>query len=92
MTNPEWEPLEPKNLHTNRILPVYPLTAKITQRWLRTQMDKVVNYWAPRVADPLPEKILSDAETAGPGRRPPANALPRQLGRPERSPTPAGFR
>jgi ATP-dependent DNA helicase RecG len=62
MTNPEWEPLEQKNLHTNRILPVYPLTAKISQRWLRTQMDKVVNYWALRVADPMPSHVLSTAE------------------------------
>jgi len=62
MNSPEWEPLEEKNLHTNRILPVYPLTAKISQRWLRTQMDKVVNYWAQRVADPLPSHVISAAE------------------------------
>jgi ATP-dependent DNA helicase RecG len=62
MTNPEWEPLDEKNLHTNRILPVYPLTAKISQRWLRTQMDKVVSYWALRVQDPLPERLQVSAD------------------------------
>ncbi len=62
MTNPEWELLEEKNLHTNRILPVYPLTAKISQRWLRTQMDKVVNYWALRVQDPLPRILREEAD------------------------------
>jgi len=62
MTNPEWEQIDEKNLHTNRILPVYPLTAKISQRWLRTQMDKVVNYWAPRVRDPLPQSVQDDAD------------------------------
>lgn len=61
MTNPEWELIDEKNLHTNRILPVYPLTAKISQRWLRTQMDKVVNYWALRVQDPLPQTVQEDA-------------------------------
>ncbi len=61
MTNPEWELIDEKNLHTNRILPVYPLTAKISQRWLRTQMDKVVNFWAPRVQDPLPENVQEEA-------------------------------
>jgi ATP-dependent DNA helicase RecG len=65
MTNPEWELIDEKNLHTNRILPVYPLTAKISQRWLRTQMDKVVNYWAPRVQDPLPQSVQEDADLLG---------------------------
>jgi ATP-dependent DNA helicase RecG len=62
MSNPEWESLEQKNLHTNRIVPVYPLTARITQRWLRNLMYKVVDYWAPRVADPLPELIKDNVD------------------------------
>jgi ATP-dependent DNA helicase RecG len=62
MTNPEWELVDEKNLLTNRILPVYPLTAKISQRWLRTQMDKVVNYWAPRVQDPVPVSVQQQAD------------------------------
>jgi ATP-dependent DNA helicase RecG len=62
MTNPEWEPVDEQNLLTSRILPVYPLTAKISQRWLRTQMDKVINYWAPRVQDPLPEIVQAEAD------------------------------
>ena len=61
MTSPEWELLEKKNLHTNRIVPVYPLTANITQRWLRRTLHQVVNYWAPRVADPLPESVRQPA-------------------------------
>ncbi len=62
MNSPEWEPLEQQNLHTNRIVPVYPLTSKITQHWLRERMYEVVNYWAPRVADPLPEALRQSAE------------------------------
>ncbi|MEN8241824.1 MAG: ATP-dependent DNA helicase RecG, partial [Chloroflexota bacterium] len=61
MNSPEWELLDEKNLHTNRIVPVYPLTAKLTQRWLRGQMDKVVNYWALRVQDPLPKSLQESA-------------------------------
>ncbi len=61
MTNPEWELVDKNNLLTNRILPVYPLTANISQRWLRTQMDKVISYWAPRVQDPLPDIVQSEA-------------------------------
>ncbi len=62
MNSPEWEPLEQQNLHTNRIVPVYSLTSKITQRWLRERMYEVVNYWAPRVEDPLPEPLRQSAE------------------------------
>jgi ATP-dependent DNA helicase RecG len=58
MNNPPFEPLEQQNLHTNRIVPVYPLTANITQRWLRRLMHQVVTYWAPRVEDYLPASVL----------------------------------
>jgi ATP-dependent DNA helicase RecG len=61
MNNPEWEPIEQQNLHTNRIVPVYPLTSKITQHWLRRLMYEVVSYWSPRVADPLPETLRQSA-------------------------------
>ena len=62
MNGPEWEPLESQNLHTNRIVPVYPLTSNITQRWLRRLMFEVITYWSPRVADPLPESMRHSAE------------------------------
>jgi ATP-dependent DNA helicase RecG len=62
MNSPEWEPLEQQNLHTNRIVPVYPLTSKITQHWLRRLMYEVVSYWSPRVSDPLPDTIRQSAD------------------------------
>ncbi|MBI3158587.1 MAG: ATP-dependent DNA helicase RecG [Chloroflexi bacterium] len=62
MVNPEWELLDDEQLHTNRIVPVYPLTSEMTQRWLRTQMNKVVTYWAPRVEESLPQSVLDDAD------------------------------
>ena len=57
MNSPEWEPLEQEQLSTNRIVPVYSLTAQITQRWLRRLMNQVITYWAPRVQDPLPASL-----------------------------------
>ena len=57
--NPDWERLEKDNLHTNRIVPVYPLTAGIHQRWLRKLMYKTITFWAPRILDYLPENIKS---------------------------------
>lgn len=62
MNNPEIEQIEQQNLHTNRIVPVYPLTANITQRWLRRLMYRVITYWAPRLADPLPASVLKSDE------------------------------
>ena len=64
MNNPEVEQIEQQNLHTNRIVPVYPLTANITQRWLRRLMHRVITYWAPRLADPLPDNLRQDEELA----------------------------
>lgn len=57
MSNPEWEPLEKEQLHTNRIVPVYPLTAGVTSKWLRRVMHSVVHRLAPRVEDPIPERV-----------------------------------
>lgn len=64
MNNPEVEELEQQNLNTNRIVPVYPLTANITQRWLRRLMYQVVTYWSPRLQDPLPTDDRRAAELA----------------------------
>jgi ATP-dependent DNA helicase RecG len=57
MNSPDWEPVEVENLHTARIVPIYSLTEKITQKWLRGIMNQVVTHWAPNVVDALPEKI-----------------------------------
>ncbi len=62
MNSPDWEPIEVENLHTNRIVPVYPLTAKITQKWLRGLMNQVITYWAPAVVDSMPESTRKDAK------------------------------
>ncbi len=56
LQSPAWEPLDRELLHTGRLVPIYPLTRGLTSRWLRRQMQRVVNYWAPRLPDPLPEE------------------------------------
>ena len=61
MNQPDWESVEVEHLHTNRIVPIYPLTAKITQKWLRGLMNQVVTYWAPAVVDALPESTRNAA-------------------------------
>ena len=61
LNSPDWETVETENLHTHRIVPIYPLTATITQKWLRQLMDQVIRFWSPRVADPLPETVKQAA-------------------------------
>ncbi|WP_448591477.1 ATP-dependent DNA helicase RecG [Thermoflexus hugenholtzii] len=55
--SPEWEPADRELLHTARIVPIYPLTEGLTQRFMRSLMKRVVDYWAERVEDPLPAWI-----------------------------------
>ncbi|MBI3151833.1 MAG: ATP-dependent DNA helicase RecG [Chloroflexi bacterium] len=62
MNSPDWEPVEVENLHTNRIVPIYSLTERITQNWLRKQMNQVITYSAPAVVDALPDTIKRAAQ------------------------------
>jgi len=62
LKQPEWEPLSKELLHTARIVPVYPLTEGLTNRWVRRLINSVVEFWAPKVQDPLPESIRSQAK------------------------------
>jgi len=61
MNSPDWELIDQEHLHTNRIVPVYPLTAHVTQKALRRMMHQTVSYWAPRIPDFLPETIFKPA-------------------------------
>jgi ATP-dependent DNA helicase RecG len=62
MQSPAWEPLEKELIHTGRLVPIYPLTRGITDRWMRRLMKRVVDYWAPRLEDHLPNDIRERAK------------------------------
>jgi ATP-dependent DNA helicase RecG len=62
MNNPDIETLEQEHLHTNRIVPVYSLAGRVTQKWLRKTMFQTVNFWSPRVVDFLPQSIKDEAD------------------------------
>ncbi len=62
MYHPDYEQVEEEQLHTKRIVPVYALTAKLSQRWLRRVMFNVVSHWAPKIPDFMTEYILEDAD------------------------------
>lgn len=57
-TSPEWEALEWEPLRTRRIVPVYPLTHGLSNHKMRDLMKTAVEYWAPRIPDPVPFDIL----------------------------------
>lgn len=60
MNNPEWELLDNEQLHTNRIVPIYPLTAGITQRLLRKIINHNLSFWSKRVKEYLPAELIAD--------------------------------
>jgi ATP-dependent DNA helicase RecG len=62
LQSPEWEPLEREQIHTGRLVPIYPLTQGITSRWMRRLMKRVVDHWAPRLQDYLPETVRERSE------------------------------
>src|SRR5215216_6123722 len=61
MNSPDWDSVEIDSLNTNRIVPVYSLTERVTQKWLRKVMKQVIEYWAPNVADALPDSVRLSA-------------------------------
>ncbi len=62
MNSPDWEPLDSDQLHTNRIVPLYPLTSGLSQRQIRKIIYQNLPFWSTRVQEYLPEKILQNEE------------------------------
>jgi ATP-dependent DNA helicase RecG len=61
MDHPETEVLEPgedSSIHINRIVPVYPLTEGLSQRWMRGFIWRAVEQFAEKVEEPWPEGTL----------------------------------
>ena len=46
MSDPEFEPLEKEQVNTGRLVPVYPLTQGISERWLRKVMKAAIEMWS----------------------------------------------
>ncbi len=68
------------SIHLNRIVPIYPLTEGLPQRWLRSLLWRTVAQFAPAVPEPHPEiplanerLLLPPADSANP-----ADPLPRE--------------
>ncbi len=63
LENPEYEDISRGQIpvHTGRLLPVYPLTAGLTGRNLRSLTWQALNEWLGGIAESLPESVLSRA-------------------------------
>ncbi|MEO7295649.1 MAG: ATP-dependent DNA helicase RecG [Candidatus Limnocylindria bacterium] len=59
-TSPEFSPVGRDSVHTARVVPVYHLTAGVTQKRLRELLARILDHALPAVVDPL-----TDAERHG---------------------------
>lgn len=66
--HPETEVLEETSIHLNRIVPIYPLTEGLSQRWLRNLLWRVVEQYAPLVPEPRPELAIAGGADHAPSR------------------------
>jgi ATP-dependent DNA helicase RecG len=60
MPSPVWEALEHEQIHTNRIVPIYPGTAGLSQRQIRKIIKKNVDFWSARISEYLPKFLLQE--------------------------------
>ncbi len=69
---PKWELMEnvddlfaltPQTLHTGRIVPIYPETAGITSKSIRTKIDKYLPTIIDKIEDPLPDIVRGEMLT-----------------------------
>ncbi len=58
MASPELEFIDPKFNWAGRWVPVYPATARLSQKWLRTMIFEAVKGLAPRLSEPIPKELL----------------------------------
>ncbi len=61
MRNPEFEPLDRSQIHTGRLVPIYPLTEGITVHWLRAIMSRAVESFAATAPDFLPAEVRQES-------------------------------
>ena len=57
MASPEIESAEDEHRLAGRWVPVYPVTGRMSQRWIRSLMFLTVPSLAPKMLDPLPESL-----------------------------------
>lgn len=68
MVSPEYELANKTTIHTGRLVPVYPETAGISSKWLRSRLKQALEIFGSQINEFLPkeilqaEKLISEAE------------------------------
>lgn len=62
MSNPEWELVDQRSLQQGGIIPVYPLTQGLSSKIVRKLMREVLDNWANKLPDYMPESVLERTE------------------------------
>ncbi len=62
MNDPAFEPLDQTHLNTNRITPVYPLTAGLTQKEVRTAVNSAIRFNSSKIQDPFSDEMRKNAD------------------------------
>lgn len=63
MDHPETEVIEAaddSSVHMNRVVPVYPLTEGLSQRWLRALLWRALARFGPQIPEPWPADLVPD--------------------------------
>lgn len=66
MDHPETEVVEENDepsIHLKRIVPIYPLTEGLTQRWMRSLIFRALQQFSPAVPEPWPQIVIHDVPT-----------------------------
>jgi len=58
LESPEYEIDKPINIHTGRLVPVYPETAGVTSKWLRSRIAPLLRQLKPYIPEFLPSDII----------------------------------
>jgi ATP-dependent DNA helicase RecG len=62
MKDPNFEELDQNLLSTNGIIPVYPLVAGLTQKFLRNVINETIKFYVHKISDHLPIAIKQSAK------------------------------
>ncbi len=67
LSNPSFEKFDPgkENIHTGRIIPIYPETRGITSKWMRFVMKNLLNKNRGTIPEILPDEIIKEFKLLG---------------------------
>ena len=58
LISPKYEREKGEQIHTKRLVPIYPETYGVTSKWLREKIKFVLDHWIIFVPETLPDKLL----------------------------------